>query len=29
MDRAVEEARRREHAFLTSAHVLYALAQAE
>jgi len=29
MDRAVEESRRREHAQLTSAHVIFALAQAE
>ena len=29
VDRAVEESRRREHALLTSTHVLYALAQAE
>jgi ATP-dependent Clp protease ATP-binding subunit ClpA len=29
IDRAVEESRRREHSLLTSAHVLYALAQAE
>jgi ATP-dependent Clp protease ATP-binding subunit ClpA len=29
MDRAVEESRRREHALLTSAHVLYAFAQAD